>query len=168
MENKTTSTLYELRGDFLRLYDMASDPDTDPEAFFDTMEAIEGEIEDKADSYAAVIASLKNDSKGLKAEEDRLSARRKAIDNSVARMMTALTETMQATGKTRFKTLKWSFGIQPNPESVVLDKDISGIPAQYLIEQEPKVDKMAIKDALKHGAEFTFAHLERSESLRIR
>lgn len=168
MENKTTSTLYELRGDFLRLYDMADDPDTDPDAFFDTMEAIEGEIEDKADGYAAVIASLNNIAKGLKAEEDRLVSRRKAIENNVARMKTALTEAMQATGKTRFKTLKWSFNIQPNPESVVLDKDISGIPAQYLIEQEPKVDKMAIKDALKHGAKFTFAHLERSESLRIR
>lgn len=168
MENKTTSTLYEISGNILMLYEMALDPNVDLEAYNTTLECVMDDFKNKADDYAAIIASIKNMIEALKAEEARLAARRKAMESKLAKLIGRLAEAMLAIGVKKFKTLKWSFNIQPNPESVVLDKDISGIPAQYLIEQEPKVDKMAIKDALKHGAEFTFAHLERSESLRIR
>lgn len=66
MKAEEKTTLFSLTGDFLRLYDMADDPDTDPQAFFDTMEAIEGEIEDKADGCACVIAKLIGDAKAIK------------------------------------------------------------------------------------------------------
>lgn len=60
-QNKTT--LFELVGDYLRLYEMADDPDIDPQAFADTMEGIEGAIEDKADGYACVIAKLNGEAR---------------------------------------------------------------------------------------------------------
>lgn len=44
------NTLYELTAEYQQLLDMARDPDVDEKALSDTMEAIGGEIEDKADS----------------------------------------------------------------------------------------------------------------------
>jgi hypothetical protein len=44
------STIYELTEDYLRLLELAEDPDTDPEAFADTLEGLEGEIEIKAEA----------------------------------------------------------------------------------------------------------------------
>lgn len=165
---KTKTTLFELVGDFLRLYEMADDPDTDPQAFFDTMEGIEGEIEDKADGYACVIAKLNGEAKAIKEQEERLSKRRKAIEGNIKHMKDVLQDAMEETGKTKFKTTLWSFGIQNNPESVVLDTDdMDAVPSIY-VKTVREFDKTAIKDAIKNGEDIDFAHLEQTRGLRIR
>ena len=105
-------TLYELTQEWQELLDMMEDPEVNPQAVTDTLEAIGGEIEEKADGYAKVIASLKADAEALKKEEDRLSARRKAITANIDRMKTSLEDAMRLTGKTKFKTELFSFGIQ--------------------------------------------------------
>ena len=51
-------TLYELTSDFAELFDMLYDEDVDSQTVVDTMEAIDMEIEDKADAYARIIQQL--------------------------------------------------------------------------------------------------------------
>lgn len=168
MANENKTTLFDLVGDYLRLYEMADDPDTDPQAFFDTMEGIEGEIEDKADGYACVIAKLNGEAKAIKEQEERLSKRRKAIEGNVKHMKDVLQDAMEETGKTKFKTTLWSFGIQNNPESLVLDTDdMDAVPSIY-VKTVRDFDKSAIKDAIKNGEDIDFAHLEQTRGLRIR
>ena len=75
---------------------------------------------------------------------------------------------MIATGKTKFKTELFNFGIQKNPPKLVLDKEVEDIPMDYYIFQDPIADKEKIKQELKEGKELDFAHLEQGESLRIR
>ena len=74
------------------------------------------------------------------------------------------------TGKVKFKTALFSFGIRKNPPSVVIDEPyLENIPARFLIPQDPTVDKKAMKDALKAGEDLTgLCHLEQTESLSIR
>ncbi len=160
-------TLYELTGEYRMLLALAEDPDMDPQTITDTMEAIEGDIEDKAENYAKVMRTLSADVDGIKAEISRLSDRKKAIENNITRMKAALEEAMRATGKTKFKTALFSFGIQKNPPRCVID-NTEAIPEQFLIAQEPKVDTAGILKAMKAGTEFDFAHMEQGESLRIR
>lgn len=168
MANENKTTLFDLTGDWLRLYDMADDPDTDPQAFFDTMEGIEGEIEDKADGYACVIAKLNGEAKAIKEQEERLSKRRKAIEGNIKHMKDVLQDAMEETGKTKFKTTLWSFGIQNNPASVVIDTDdMDAVPSIY-VKTVREFDKSAIKDAIKNGEDIGFAHLEQTRGLRIR
>lgn len=166
MAKENTISLFDLTGDWLRLYEMADDPDTDPDAFFDTMEGIEGAIEDKADGYAAVITKLKSEMDFLKAQEDAFKAKRQAKANAIDRMKTRLLETMQATGKTKIRTPYWSFYTQAT-ESVQLDTD--KVPERFLRYKEPEVDKAAIKEALKAGEDLNgIAHLEKTEGVRFR
>ena len=164
------STLYELTDDYLNLLELAEDPDTDPEAFADTLEGIEGAIEDKADGYAKVIRTLEGDAAACDAESKRLRNKKQTIENNIKRMKQALQYAMEATGKTKFKTPLFSFGIQKNPAAVVMDEGcIENIPERFLIPQDPVIDKKAIKEALKAGEDLEgIAHLEQSESLRIR
>lgn len=166
------STLYELTGAWLDLYNMADDPDMDADVqtWFDTMEGLDGEIEDKADGYAKVIAQLNADAAAIKAEEDRLYSRREAIENRVKGMKESLQRMMELTGKTKFKTLLYSYNIQKNPASVVID-DETKVPNEFWIAQEPKLDKKGLIDWLKgldEADECEWAHLSQSESLRIR
>ena len=161
------STLYELTNDYLTLLDMAEDPDVEEDVLRDTMEGIEGEIEIKADGYARVMKQLEATSANLEFEEKRLMNRRKTIDRNIKRMKQALQDAMIATGKPKFKTDLFSFTIRKNPASVVIDH-ATCIPPEFLIPQDPEVDKKAIKAAIDRGDDIKFAHLEQGESLIIR
>ena len=161
-------TLYEMTEDYKSLLEMAEDPDVDPVVLKDTMDGIEGAIEEKADGYAIVMKELEASEMALKNEIDRLSARRLTIANNIRCMKLSLQEAMETTGKTKFKTPLFSFSIQKNPQSVVLDVDPGVLPDRYLIKQDPKVDKTKIKEDLKAGIDIGVAHLEQTESLRIR
>ena len=164
------STMRSLTGEWLTLYDMLSDPDADEQAIADTLEGIEGEIEIKADNYAAFIADLKADVEKIKAEENRLAGRRKTIENRVEKLKANLELMMRATGKLKFKTLLYSFGIQKNPPTVELETDDFGkIPSEYLIQSEPTVNRKQMLVDLRSGRDLTgIAHIAQSESLRIR
>lgn len=164
-------TLYELTSEYLQLLNMLEDPDTDEQTILDTLEGVGGELEEKADGYARVMRQMDADAAAIKAEEERLYNRRKSLENRSAWLKSRLQNVMEITGKRKFKTELFSFGIQKNPARVVID-DPSRIYEDYLIEQEPKVDTAAIRNALKDPEEAALwdgiAHLEQSESLRIR
>ncbi|MBE5996576.1 MAG: siphovirus Gp157 family protein [Lachnospiraceae bacterium] len=162
--------LYEITDQYLQLLELAEDPEVDPEVLADTMEALDGDFEEKADGYAKVIAQINADADAIKKETDRLTARRKALENSAKRIKDTLQMAMIACDKRKFKTTLFSFGIQKNPASVVMETDnVFEIPAEYLVMQDPTIDKNAIKDALKNGVDLTgIAHFEQGESLRIR
>ena len=164
------ANIYEITQDYLKLMELASDPEIDPEIIADTFEGLDGELEIKAENYAKIMKNLEGDLAALKAEEERLAKKRKAIENNIKRMKAALQEAMELTGKTKFKTQLFSFGIQKNPPAVVMDEQyLENIPAQYLIPQDPKIDKQKIKEDLKAGVDLEgIAHLEQGASLRIR
>lgn len=163
-------TLYELTNDYINLLALAEDPDTDPEVLADTLEGLDGQLEDKADNYAKVIRQIESDVNGLKAEIERLQARKTAAQNNIDRMKANLEQMMIATDKTKFKTELFSFGIQKNPAKVVMDEQyIENVPEEYLKYKEPEIDRKKIAEDLKAGKDLNgIAHLEQSESLRIR
>lgn len=160
-------TIYELTQEYLQLLALAEDELTDPQTLDDTMEAIQGEIEDKADAYAKIMLQLSAQSDGLDKEIKRLTEKKRAIDNNAKHLKNRLQQAMEVTGKKKFKTALFSFGIQKNPASLIID-DAEKIPEEFLIAQAPKVDNAGIKAALKAGQEFDWCHLSQSESLRIR
>jgi uncharacterized protein YdbL (DUF1318 family) len=161
------TTLYELTASFMEVLGMAQDPNIDPQAITDTLEMIEGEIEEKADGYAKVIKELEADANKLTAEITRLTDRKQALQNNIKNMKQSLTNAMQLTGKTKFKTDLFSFNVQKNPPSLVIDDDTK-IPQEFYVPQEPKIDTSAIKELLKSGEAVEYAHLEQSEGVRIR
>ena len=161
-------TLYELTDEVRTLLEMAEDDDLDPEVLADTLEALTGEFEDKADGYAKVLKQMESDSAGLKAEESRLAAKRKVLENNMKRMKDTLQDAMMAVGRPRIETKLFKFVIQKNPAAVVMDS-IENIPEEYLIYQDPKIDRAKIKEDLKAGKDLEgIAHLEQGEALRIK
>lgn len=96
-----------------------------------------------------------------------LQNRKRSIGNNIDRLKRNLEGSMIAIGKRKFKTDLFSFGIQKNPASVNI-LDASKIPSEYLIQQEPKVDKKGIIAFVKEHGNTDYAELTQSESLRIR
>ena len=168
------STLYQIPEEMQQLLALAEDPeveDINPEVFRNTFEMLEMDFEDKADAYAKVIRELEDRDAAIKGEVDRLTARRRNIQNSISRMKEALQGAMVSVGKPKFSTTLFSFGIQKNPASVVID-DEKRLPDIFIIPQPPKIDKVSLKEMLKKGDNAAMfegiAHLEQTEGLRIR
>ena len=161
------ATMYELTGEYKELLALAGDPDIEPDAIADTLEAITGEIELKAENTAVIIHELAAEAAKIKAEETRLADRRKALEAHAARLKDGLYNAMKTVGREKFKTTLFSFNIQKNPVKLVID-DESKVPKKYLIQQAPKIDNTAIKEYLKTGKTLKYAHLEQTEGLRIK
>lgn len=165
------SSLYELTADYEALLALAEDPDIDEDAFRDTLDGIAGAIEDKAENYAKVIRMLEGDAAACDAESKRLRGKKTTIENNIKRMKSALQYSMEVTGKRKFKTALFSFNIQKNPASVVIDEAyVENIPEKFLVYKDPDVNKKALKDAINAGDKdaMSIAHLEQTESLRIK
>ena len=155
--------LYELSTAFQQVQNM----ELDPEVMQDTLDSIEDAIESKAENIAKLVRNLESDVSAYKEEEDRLKTKRQATENKVKWLKTYLEDNMKLTGKTKFKYGMFNFSIQKNPASVnITDERI--IPEEFLIPQQPKVDKTSLKEILKRGIEVPGAELKQTEGLRIR
>lgn len=162
--------LYELTEQYQILADMMYDPEVDEQTVRDTMDAVFGEIEDKADGYAKIIFGMQSDVDVLRAEELRLQVRRRSLECRQKWLKENLMANMRAIGKEKFKTALFSFSIQKNggKEPLVIDGNIEDIPGKFLIPQPPVVDNDAIRTLLTEK-QVDWAHLEpRGEHLGIR
>jgi len=162
--------LYELTEQYEMLQEMMYDPEVDEQVLHDTLEAIWGEIEEKADGYAKIIFSMKADVEKLRAEEQRLETRRRSLEQRSKWLKDILESNMREIGKTKFKTALFSFNIQKNGglQPLVIDGVLEDIPGKYLTPQPPVPNNEAIR-ALLAEKQVDWAHLEpRGESLRIR
>ena len=158
--------IYDLTTQWLQIQEMIENEDADPKALSDTLECIDFEIEEKAENYARIIKNIEAETAGIKAEEERLSKKRKAAENKIKIMKENLFAAMKITGKEKFKTEKFSFAIQKNPASVHLIDGFK-VPEKYLV-NEPKVNLSMIKEDLKAGQALDFAELVQKEGLRIK
>lgn len=158
--------LYELTHQYQELLDLITESEADHPGFRDTLESIEDAIEVKLENTAKVIKTIEAEAKAIKAEEDRLKKRRQALENNAERLKDYAEQALIATGKERIKGGTFTLRLQYNPPSVrILDE--KSIPAHYLVEQLPSIDKKGILEDLKNEIAVEGATLYRARSLRI-
>ena len=160
-------SLFELRGEYARLYDFVMSGDYDEEAFKGSLESLDETLSDKAESCAFVRTRLMNKVEMLKAEKQRIDKLMKSCNNAVDAINKNLYETMKMANFKSLDTQYHHFIIKGTGTSVVVDCDISKIPQKY-IKTTVDVNKQALKDDLKSGVELQgVAHLEPGETLVI-
>lgn len=163
------ASLYELTGAYKHLeVSMLCNPDDEElQAEFDK---ISDDLEIKAENYGKIIKNLEADEKALAEEEARLAKRRNGIRRNIESMKANLFASMKETGKTKFKTELFSFGIQKNGglKPLIMNVDVSELPKELQkVTVEP--DNMAIRNYIAETGDISYAELgEASESLRIR
>lgn len=162
--------LYELSNDYLKVLDMMDDENQEEQVILDTLEAIEGEFDYKAESMAKIIKQFKAEAEAVKAEIDRLAARKKSFENKAEFFKSVLFQNMKSTGKQKIKTPLFTISVAKNGGKAPLKitGSIEDIPEKYLIPQDPVPDTEAIR-ALLEKEEVEWAHIEpRGEHLGIR
>ncbi|HEM4894222.1 TPA: siphovirus Gp157 family protein [Streptococcus suis] len=158
------ASIYELTGIFKQIAEMEG---IDEETKLDTLESIDWteQFEEKVENTVKVIKNKEADVDQLKEEIDRLTKRKKSIENDITRLKTGLQGAFEITGHDKIKTLLFTVSLAKNQPSVVVDEDL--LPKKYFI-QTLKPDKTAIKELLKAGKKVKGAVLQESRSLRIR
>lgn len=124
---------------------MADIDGLDESVINDTMEALEGEFNDKALSVAGFFQNIEAEIKAMRDAEKRIAERRKAKEASVNRLKGYLKMEMLRTGITKIECPQFVINLRNNPESVeIIDENL--IPAEFKrISYE--IDKVAIKKA---------------------
>lgn len=137
--------------------------DDEARAAFEAAELAAG---DKIEATCGWLASQAADVEAIKAEEARLAARRKAIENRSARVKALLLPAVEALGG-KVKGVRFTASIR-NVEAIDVI-DLAEIPAEFKREKitiDP--DKIAIKRAIKAGEEIPGAILVSRPSVSIR
>lgn len=156
--------LYEMTTAASYLYDLLLDGEIDEQAFNDTLQAMGAE--EKLESYCKVIRQLEADAEALKAEKERIDAKKKTVENSIARMKSAVLEFMSVQNADKIKT--GIFTVSTSKSKAVDITDESKVPTRFLIEQAPKIDKSAIRAELMAGGEVSGCELKINTGVRIK
>ena len=153
--------LYELTEQYDEVMSLLYDNETDEQTILDTLESIEGEIEDKADNYAKIIKTMTAEAEAIKSEEDRIHKRRMTLENRAKWLKDTLQANLEFIGKTKFKTELFSFSVSQNggKQPLAITENIEEIPGKYLIAQKPVPNKDAIRELLQ-SREVEWAKLE--------
>ena len=157
--------LYELKENYLKVLELI---ESGEEGLEDTLESINDAIEIKADGYARIIKNLEGSVTALKAEIDRMTDRKKSIENNIERLKENLKNAMIETGKEKIKTDLFNIKVADNPYAVnVIDETL--IPEEYFkVEIIRKLDKVTLKDDMKNGQIIKGAELTQGKGLRIK
>jgi hypothetical protein len=163
-------SLYALSENYRQALDFMTDPEMDlpMEAVNDTLEALGGELEDKAINVAKFLRNMETAADAIKAAEADMAKRRKALENRVQWLKSYIKGNMEACGISQIECPYFKLSIQKNPSAVnILDE--SAIPAQFKEQITSwKIDKTAIKDVIKAGGAVSGAELTNGTRLAIK
>ena len=162
--------LYELSRDYRDAADKLADLDLPPEVIEDTLESLSGDLEVKATNVAMFFRNLESTAAAIKEAEAQMAARRKALENRVARMKDYLLANMIVAGVQKIECPYFKLSVRDNPPAVeVYEPGL--IPAEFMKQAPPPppaVDKAAIAAALKAGQEVPGCKLSRGQRLEVK
>ena len=160
--------LYEIDQAILDCVDLDTGEIIDPEK----LTALQMEREAKLEGVALWIKDLNAEATAVKEEADKLTARKKALDNKITSLKAWL---LWALDGEKLKTPRCNV-YQTHSQKVVIDDEkalidmfmMSPSGEKFLRMKDPEIDKVALKDSMKQGFEYEFAHLEETEGVVIK
>ncbi|MDR1563901.1 MAG: siphovirus Gp157 family protein [Oscillospiraceae bacterium] len=161
--------LYDLTAEIEELEALYENEEIPEDVFRDTLEGLQGEFENKAESIACWIKNLLSEAEAIKAEEERLYNRRKVKENQADRIKKYLLEAMEFRGVKKIDRPKAKIVFNLRSGSSIKIDEFAEIPEQfYKPPRPPEPDKAALKDALKEGVKIKGVELTNSKYITIK
>lgn len=121
---------------------------------------------EKVEGCLAIAAERQAEADAMAEAGRKLMARAKTQESSVHRLRDYVEACMRGAGARSVKTRLFTATIQRNPARLVLTGEVPEAYTEVVTTTKPRT--AAIKQALSDGLDLDFAHLEASESLRVR
>jgi hypothetical protein len=151
------------------LEDLESSEDLPAELIRDTLEALQGDLQDKCINVAKFIGNLDLTAEGIEFAANRMKARAAVLRKRAESLHAYLQINMQACGISKVECPYFTLQLKKNPPTVIIDHEAS-IPEKFWRQPDtpPKViDKKLIAAAIKAGEEVPGCHLNNGERLEI-
>ena len=161
------SSLFELQNEFQTLYNMMTDPDVDEQVLQDTLEAVMGEFEVKAEGCVYFMKRLEMERDKAKDVANDLLAKAKARDNALNRMKDMILKTMESAQVKKIDAGAFTIAVSKNggKQPMIIDGDVPDNFKRIIYED----DKELIRKHLEDGEVLNFAKLlPRGEHISIK
>ena len=141
----------------------------DEQAYKDTLEGLQGELNDKVSQWSRCIKNMEGERDAIKDEAGRLTIKAQSIDRQIDRMKDTLLMYLKAAGVTKAgdAVIKASVVKNGGKAPLILKVAPEDLPWDF---QKVKIEanSEAIRDALEHGHAVAGAELgERGEHIKI-
>jgi len=168
--------LYEYAEEFGALFDSLDEMDGEEmeQAWFDTLESVEAEFDDKAENVIAFIKELNAQAAALKEQEKAFAERRRAKEHHAERLKKYLLGCMNTVGRKKIDRPMGCASVRNTPEFPRFEDEAAfadwalANDSSLLRFRPPEIDKTAVKKYLQAGNEIDGVRLERSQSVIIK
>lgn len=161
------ATLYEISQDILNCVSVEEglniNIETGEVIDAEKLATLKMERSEKIRNIALWIKNLKADAKAYKEEKDAFYARQKAAENKMEQLENYLSHVLDGE-----KVKEKEFSISWRKSKSVNITNEAKIPQEFLIEQNPKIDKTLISKELKNGADIPGAELVEKMNIQIK
>lgn len=155
--------LYEITENHRALMALLESDEDMAEAVADTLEAMEGEFDDKVISIVHVIKNIAMPIPAIDAEMDRLAKRKKRIETQQENMLKYIKVNMEALDKKKIESDLFTVTLK-NGRDIVKVEDADKIPSDYMnYKTSSSPMKKEILAALKAGEEIEGVSMVKSE-----
>ena len=176
--------LFEISSEFDELFNKLDDiesmdldeqeKDEMRQAWFDTLDGMEIEFEQKAENTAQYIKILKSESEAIDAEVKKLQIRSKVKNNHAERLKKYIIDCMEKMHKDKVESAKVKIKLRNNQPSLKIKNEDAFIAylqksgkGDLLKYKKPEIRKAEVKKLLKQGETFDGVRLEPSRSIII-
>ena len=145
------TALYEVVSSYRADLDALNALDLDAQTYADTLDGMQGALQDKLRAVIAYSLDLEIDATGAAAASKRMKERAESLENRVKWLREYALRAMEATGLPEISTDEWAAKVAKKPPAVVIADGVE-LPAEYIrtkVTTEP--DKASLKAALAAG-----------------
>ena len=149
------------------IYEAADEDGVVEEIDFTELKQLQEDRKAKLENIALYIKNTEAEAAAIKAEEEKLTARRKRLENKAGRLREYVINSMKENKDEPLKTARCEVSIKDNEKTDITD--LESIPEEFIkVKTERNPDKKAIKKAIKAGQKVPGAQIIIDTTLTIK
>ena len=166
-------TLYQIKEEYRALLEAIECGIVPEEAINDTLEGIEGELNDKVDSIACFIKELRADITAIKHERDALQERLSAKVKKVEYLTDYLTRTLTELGVSKMETARNQISFRKSTCVTILGEEefiewAQKEAPELLKFAKPEISLTAVKNAIKGGRTLEGVSIDVNNNIQLK
>lgn len=155
--------LYEIKQEFEKAIEECVDMETGEIINPTRLDELNMVLTDKRENVALYIKNLSAEAKAIDEEAKNLTNRKRVLNNKIEGLKKYLADNLEGH---KFETAKVVVSFRKSEQLEI--NSIEHIPTEYLISQEPKIDKVALKKSIKQGAVINGVQIITKQNIQIK
>ena len=155
--------LYEIKQEFEKAIEECVDMETGEIINPTRLDELNMVLTDKRETVDLYIKNLSSEAKAIDDEAKNLTNIKRVLNNKVEGLKKYLADNLEGH---KFETAKVVVSFRKSEQLEI--NSIEHIPTEYLISQEPKIDKVALKKSINQGAVINGVQIITKQNIQIK